>query len=228
MRVEDVLVYGVWTMHFRRGFTLIELLVVIAIIAILAAILFPIFAKAKENARRTSCLGNFQSIYKAICMYADMNNGYMPTPPQAITADWTQQQKGFGCLWNYVRKDQTFLCQNAKNPGTTGADPLESTYTTYYPFYTATARPIKASYHFWPQSFQLNIPNSPPPRLDVDLRNPQLCTWIGDQEKAKRRVALGGPLLENFLHPLSSNKRGVLMLNIKGQVKFLPVDTYPY
>jgi prepilin-type N-terminal cleavage/methylation domain-containing protein len=42
----------------RRGFTLIELLVVIAIIAILAAILFPVFAKAREKARQTSCLSN--------------------------------------------------------------------------------------------------------------------------------------------------------------------------
>ncbi|PIR27424.1 hypothetical protein COV40_00910, partial [Candidatus Berkelbacteria bacterium CG11_big_fil_rev_8_21_14_0_20_42_15] len=45
-------------MFKRRGFTLIELLVVIAIIAILAAILFPVFARAREKARQTSCLSN--------------------------------------------------------------------------------------------------------------------------------------------------------------------------
>ncbi|MBV9866064.1 MAG: prepilin-type N-terminal cleavage/methylation domain-containing protein, partial [Abitibacteriaceae bacterium] len=44
--------------RLKSGFTLIELLVVIAIIAILAAILFPVFAKARENARRTSCASN--------------------------------------------------------------------------------------------------------------------------------------------------------------------------
>jgi len=53
----------------RRGFTLIELLVVIAIIAILAAILFPVFAKAREKARQTSCLSNCRQLGTAFRMY---------------------------------------------------------------------------------------------------------------------------------------------------------------
>ena len=54
----------------RRGFTLIELLVVIAIIAILAAILFPVFAKAREKARQASCLSNMKQILLGSLMYA--------------------------------------------------------------------------------------------------------------------------------------------------------------
>src|SRR3954447_14532228 len=54
----------------RRGFTLIELLVVIAIIAILAAILFPVFARARDAARKTTCTSNIKQLGTAILMYA--------------------------------------------------------------------------------------------------------------------------------------------------------------
>src|ERR1051325_7858101 len=53
----------------RRGFTLIELLVVIAIIAILAAILFPVFAQARESARAISCTSNIKQVSMAIMQY---------------------------------------------------------------------------------------------------------------------------------------------------------------
>lgn len=62
----------------EKGFTLIELLVVIAIIAILAAILFPVFAKAKETAQLTTCVNNMKQWSTAMQSYVDNYNGYFP------------------------------------------------------------------------------------------------------------------------------------------------------
>lgn len=65
-------------MRHNRGFTLIELLVVIAIIAILAAILFPVFAQAREAARKTSCLSNQKQIGLCVQMYGQDYDGFWP------------------------------------------------------------------------------------------------------------------------------------------------------
>jgi len=62
----------------RKGFTLIELLVVIAIIAILAAILFPVFARAREKAKQTSCLNNIKQLSLAVLMYVQDYDEIMP------------------------------------------------------------------------------------------------------------------------------------------------------
>lgn len=70
----------------RRGFTLIELLVVIAIIAILAAILFPVFAKAREKARQTTCINNQKQLALAFIMYSQDNNEFFPP-----AATWTDK-----------------------------------------------------------------------------------------------------------------------------------------
>lgn len=80
----------------KRGFTLIELLVVIAIIAILAAILFPVFAKARENATLTRCLAHLSQIGKAVQAYVDDNDGRFPIGPDTSTIAgsggyWTSQ-----------------------------------------------------------------------------------------------------------------------------------------
>jgi prepilin-type N-terminal cleavage/methylation domain-containing protein/prepilin-type processing-associated H-X9-DG protein len=72
--------------HKKHGFTLIELLVVIAIIAILAAILFPVFAKARENARKATCTSNLKQLGLAMSMYLTDNDGNYPRSATTIAS----------------------------------------------------------------------------------------------------------------------------------------------
>ena len=94
-------------MSRARGFTLIELLVVIAIIAILAAILFPVFARAREKARQTSCLSNAKQLVLGTKMYTDDYDGKLPfanNPDYAWLIIWAD------LIMPYVKNDQLFKC----------------------------------------------------------------------------------------------------------------------
>ncbi len=71
-----------------HGFTLIELLVVIAIIAILAAILFPVFARARENARKAACQSNLKQIGNALMMYVQDYDETLPIVTTAISGGY--------------------------------------------------------------------------------------------------------------------------------------------
>lgn len=97
------------TSRFRvkaRAFTLIELLIVIAIIAILAAILFPVFASAREKARQSSCASNEKQIGLAYLQYAQDNDEMV-----CYSRGWS------GYMYPYVQSKQVFLCPDdvAKN-----------------------------------------------------------------------------------------------------------------
>ena len=104
-------------MQSRKGFTLIELLVVIAIIAILAAILFPVFAQAREKARGASCLSNVKQLTLGWVMYSqdydetfpqwkwDVNwSGGSGTPHNNATSLWCN------AIYPYVKNVQVFKC----------------------------------------------------------------------------------------------------------------------
>jgi len=128
------------------GFTLIELLVVIAIIAILAAILFPVFARAREKARQTACQSNMKQLGLAIMMYVqdyderfvsvyDDGNGY---PAGRII--WADK------IFPYVKNRQVFVCPSSN----ASADPVPG----YWPNNLQGTRYQMPMMHVFPEGWQ--------------------------------------------------------------------------
>jgi prepilin-type N-terminal cleavage/methylation domain-containing protein/prepilin-type processing-associated H-X9-DG protein len=121
--------------RYRRGFTLIELLVVIAVIAILAAILFPVFAQARERARLSACVSNMRQIGTALTMYVqDYDETYPYIRFHAPgAANWQAAQKGhYSYVWRnaiapYLKSIDVLGCPSDPYsravPGTPGAVP---------------------------------------------------------------------------------------------------------
>src|SRR5258708_7499889 len=97
------------------GFTLIELLVVIAIIAILAAILFPVFARAREAARRTGCLSNMKQVTNAIMMYTQDYDEVLPYQQDGDICDFakTTHTVWITSIMPYVKNKQVWWCPSA-------------------------------------------------------------------------------------------------------------------
>jgi prepilin-type N-terminal cleavage/methylation domain-containing protein/prepilin-type processing-associated H-X9-DG protein len=106
----------------RRGFTLIELLVVIAIIAILAAILFPVFARARAKARQNNCLSNVKQIMLAVLMYVQDYDEFFPNTAGGQTMFTT-------ILPPYTKNTQLFVCPEDLNGGTSQWFGISYSYT---------------------------------------------------------------------------------------------------
>ena len=134
----------------RRGFTLIELLVVIAIIAILAAILFPVFAQARGKARQISCLSNLKQIGLGTLMYAQDYDETMPpavtthaeSPSHVVDPDsrWTIE-----LVYPYIKNLQIYNCPSDPDPSK----------------FARAGKPYGAIEPYWSQSYGYNISPSP-------------------------------------------------------------------
>jgi prepilin-type N-terminal cleavage/methylation domain-containing protein/prepilin-type processing-associated H-X9-DG protein len=125
----------------RRGFTLIELLVVIAIIAILAAILFPVFAKAREKARQTSCLNAIKQISLGMLQYIQDYDEKMPFHYHFVNGIYANPpfswQRGYGYTrWMiniepYVKNWQIFQCPSDSARNINATDFSSYGYNSY-------------------------------------------------------------------------------------------------
>jgi len=110
-------------MNKNKGFTLIELLVVIAIIAILAAILFPVFAKVREKARAISCLSNMKQIGLGVVQYNQDNDEQMPNGWNIYgsATGWASQ------VYPYVKSVAAFGCPDDSSFGQSSVGEVKST-----------------------------------------------------------------------------------------------------
>ena len=123
----------------RRAFTLIELLVVIAIIAILAAILFPVFAKARERSRQAACASNLKQWANATLMYVSDHDGTYPMD-LTDTAAPNQLVTMWDAVLPYAKSKQVLVCPSDPGPTTTaqlqtslwGYQPSQAPYSLSY------------------------------------------------------------------------------------------------
>ena len=158
----------------KAGFTLIELLVVIAIIAILAAILFPVFAKAREKARQSSCLSNVKQIMLGALQYAqDYDEILCIAQPYAgppVEYFWNTLQP-------YVKNSQIFTCPSKK--------------TTVYG-YGLTVHEAGGYYYGSYESRSLGA-----------IANPSSCIYVGDNDTYQRATPTTLYSENCFLYPCS-------------------------
>ena len=143
------------TSGVRRGFTLIELLVVIAIIGILAGMLLPALARAKEAGRRISCVNNMHQMGMSLRMYGDDNGGHYTL--RSGTAHWPT------ALYSYYQNTNVLLCASDPHPQSAQLDPV------HYPI-DCSARSYMIN--GWNDFIYINYPSS-----DFDLYMTGTSPW---------------------------------------------------
>lgn len=178
----------------RQAFTLIELLVVIAIIAILAAILFPVFARARENARRSSCQSNLKQIGLGMLQYAqDYDEKVVDTDYGNGAYSWRD------AIYPYVKSEQIFMC-----PSDSGTN----LYRYRAPGGGANTMSNHGSYalnHLYYNSNNNGTIVSPPNASLSAFQSPATTVWVGDSTNGRNDFycsdATQNPVISTGLSP---------------------------
>lgn len=184
------------------GFTLIELLVVIAVVALLAAIIYPVFKSVKERALRTTCVSNFRQIAQALRNYAADSRRLLPPAPMVDTAHpgapphlrssrpQAYQMWGLATLMPYVQDPSLLLCKKAiEDPPTLldkqTTDPailkqekdLQMAYWQRVVF-DGQIKWAKASYHYRPDFYSTGNGIDPPGVIQADPEDPAILPTL--------------------------------------------------
>lgn len=205
----------------KRGFTLIELLVVIAIIAILAAMLFPVFGRAREAARKSACLSNLKQIGLASMMYAQDWDGYFPRDDHICNP----HDRLVGQMMPYMKNHQILYCPSARSMGV--ASIVES---------EANVAAGNISYYYW--SFD-GLPSTAPPAGPPDHQGwidrffyvkatgagdtPRILTDRSDTDMWLASDWFCKPIVRNLGHGIHGGNYGSFnVLYVDGHVKYFP------
>jgi prepilin-type N-terminal cleavage/methylation domain-containing protein len=173
----------------RPGFTLIELLVVIAIIAILAAILFPVFAQAREKARQTQCISNFKQINLAMIMYAQDWDETLPRIRNwELTTFCDSNSKSFtwkGMINPYVKSYAFWKCPSNPNNNKASED-IDKNIMISYAVNGIVHHGHRNSDRTPPRTLaSFSEPATTMQLLESTRACPDIGDWIGDAGNAK-------------------------------------------
>ena len=196
----------------HRGFTLIELLVVIAIIAILASLMLPALALAKEKARRTQCLNNMRQVAVALLLYED-DYQRLPVSGSHIPDFAINPEPSFLKLLRLLlRTDKVYICPSAKPSPYPEETPTTNSNTSYYGNAVAMGRKLTDIPHpsnlvFLQETcFGIHVCGLRPFKVDLEMDNSHSrYTWWHDNEPGRGELysvihSHGGNLIFNDGH----------------------------
>jgi len=202
-------------MKTRIGFTLIELLVVIAIIAILAAILFPVFAKVREKARQTSCLSNMKQLGLGFMQYVQDNDELYPNGtfgPTAPGIGWAGQ------VYPYIKSAGVYKCpDDSTAPRHSYEVTVSYAYNEWLAHQYGGTSPVSIATLNSPANtvalFEVNGGNAQnyTGSLIYDNESPMACGWPTSGPAGGTSYATG-----NFYIPFTSSSYGTIARHTEG------------